>query len=191
MASFKEAFEKTSAIEGGYADHPADRGGETYRGIARRFHPDWDGWARVDAAKGEENFPDNLADDAPLARMVAEFYRKHFWNRIKGSRIPDQAVAMEVFDNAVNMGVSRAARVLQEALNILNRNGNSYAEIGVDGLVGKVTLGALGKLLASDRGAGHLLALMNVLQGMHYVGVVRGDPTQRAFIRGWLRRVEV
>ena len=191
MASFKEAFEKTSAIEGGYADHPADRGGETYRGIARRFHPDWGGWARVDAAKGEQGFPDNLADDGPLARLVAEFYRKHFWNRIKGSQIPDQAVAMEVFDNAVNMGVSRAARVLQEALNILNRNGNSYAEIGVDGMIGKVTLGALNKLLASDRGAGNLLALMNVLQGMHYVGVVRGDPTQRAFIRGWLRRVEV
>jgi hypothetical protein len=32
---------------------------------------------------------------------------------------------------------------------------------------------------------------MNLLQGMHYVDVVRADNTQLAFVRGWLRRVAV
>jgi len=191
MASFKEAFAETSAIEGGYADHPDDRGGETYRGIARRFHPNWPGWSRIDAARDDPGFPGVLAEDETLAERVGDFYRQNFWNRIQGNRIPDQAVAMELFDTAVNMGVGRAVRFLQEALNILNRNGRSYDEIGVDGLIGKVTLEALAQCLASDRGSGPLLALMNLLQGMHYITIIRGDTTQRAFVRGWLRRVEV
>jgi lysozyme family protein len=191
MASFKEAFAETSAIEGGYVDHPDDRGGETYRGIARLFHPTWSGWTRIDAARDDPDFPAVLADDETLARMVADFYKQNFWNRLRGNQIPDQAVAMELFDTAVNMGIGRAVRFLQEALNMLNRNGQSYDEIGVDGLLGKVTLETLKELLASDRGAGNLLALMNLLQGMHFVDVVRAVNTQRAFVRGWLRRVDV
>lgn len=191
MASFNEAFAETSAIEGGYANDPVDRGGETYRGIARNFHPDWAGWAKVDAAKADDGFPDALADDPGLARDVAAFYRTHFWNRVRGNQIPDQAIAMELFDTAVNMGVGRAVRFLQEALNMLNRDGRLFDDLGVDGLLGSITLGALDKVLASRDGAAHVLALMNLLQGMHYVAILRDDASQRRFIRGWLRRVEV
>ena len=41
MAEFSEAFTQTAAHEGGYSNDPLDRGGETYRGIARVHHPDW------------------------------------------------------------------------------------------------------------------------------------------------------
>ncbi|MBW1801582.1 MAG: hypothetical protein JRJ85_12745, partial [Deltaproteobacteria bacterium] len=44
MAKFDEAFEKTTAIEGGYVFDPDDAGGETYKGISRRFNPSWGGW---------------------------------------------------------------------------------------------------------------------------------------------------
>jgi lysozyme family protein len=191
MASFKEAFAETSAVEGRYVVHHDDRRGETYRGIARRFHPAWPGWARIDAARDDPDFPSVLAGDETLAGMVADFYKQNFWNRLRGNQIPDQAVAMELFDTAVYIGVGRAARILQESLNLLNRNGRSYEEIGVDGLVGKVTLGALDELLKTEGSAAHLLALMNLLEGMHYVDLVRGDATQRAFVRDWLARVEI
>lgn len=191
MASFKQAFAETSAIEGGYANHPDDRGGETYRGIARRFHPTWPGWARVDAARHHEDFPDVLAADEALAALVAEFYRQNFWNRVRGNRLPDQAVAEELFDTAVNIGVGRAVRFLQEALNLLNRSGGRDDDIGVDGLIGPVTIGALKERLASDGGAHNVVALMNLLQGTHYIDLIRGDASQRAFLRGWLRRVQV
>ncbi|MFM7564688.1 MAG: glycosyl hydrolase 108 family protein, partial [Planctomycetota bacterium] len=39
MADFAIAFDETMINEGGYVDDPDDRGGETYRGVARRFHP--------------------------------------------------------------------------------------------------------------------------------------------------------
>ena len=44
MANFKIAHEKTAANEGGYANNHADVGKETYRGIARKLHPKWQGW---------------------------------------------------------------------------------------------------------------------------------------------------
>ena len=45
MADFKVAFAKTIRFEGGYVNHKADKGGETYKGIARNFWPKWKGWA--------------------------------------------------------------------------------------------------------------------------------------------------
>ncbi len=37
--------------EGGYANHPADKGGETYRGISRKANPNWEGWKYIDDVK--------------------------------------------------------------------------------------------------------------------------------------------
>lgn len=46
MAEFTPAFEEMIRNEGGYILHnvAGDHGGDTYAGIARRFHPDWPGW---------------------------------------------------------------------------------------------------------------------------------------------------
>ena len=50
MANFEYAIERLFGLEGGYARHPADPGGETYRGISRRYHPEWSQWADIDRA---------------------------------------------------------------------------------------------------------------------------------------------
>ena len=43
MADFEQAFSKTMGAEGGYklTDIKGDKGGQTYAGISRRFHPDF------------------------------------------------------------------------------------------------------------------------------------------------------
>ena len=51
MAKFSEAEKITCKNEGGYANNPSDNGGETYAGIARKFWPNWSGWAKIDAIK--------------------------------------------------------------------------------------------------------------------------------------------
>ncbi|HJW81700.1 MAG TPA: glycosyl hydrolase 108 family protein [Acidiferrobacterales bacterium] len=66
MADFKEAFELTLAHEGGYVKDPDDRGGETYKGIARRYNPGWPGWARINKAKQQRGFPKSLEADQTL-----------------------------------------------------------------------------------------------------------------------------
>ena len=74
MASFKEAWEETSAVEGGYVDDDDDRGGETYRGVARNFHPNWPGWDRIDAAKAVMEQP---VDNTVMAEQIATFFKEN------------------------------------------------------------------------------------------------------------------
>ncbi len=86
MADFDTAFERTLRCEGGYANDPVDRGGETWRGISRVHFPHWPGWALIDRARRAKTFPRNLDSSRRLAECVSTFYREQFWNRIEGKK---------------------------------------------------------------------------------------------------------
>ena len=63
MADFSKAWGRSSVHEGGYAHLAGDAGGETYRGIARNFHPEWPGWKFIDRVKPlPYNFTDKNLD---------------------------------------------------------------------------------------------------------------------------------
>jgi len=188
MAAFSKAFDITSAHEGAYANDPIDRGGETYRGISRLHHPDWAGWRRIDARRRKAGFPQALARDGVLQQAVRDFYRVAIWDRFGGDAIPDQAVANELYDTAVHMGVRRAVRFLQSSLNLLNRNQKDYQDLIVDGWCWDKTLAALYALLKKDRNSDALVKLMNIQQGARYVEIMAGDASQERFARGWIRR---
>lgn len=51
MANFKIALDKVLSREGGYINDPDDKGGETYKGISRKYNPDWKGWRIIDNTK--------------------------------------------------------------------------------------------------------------------------------------------
>ena len=51
MKTFDELFDGVIKHEGYYANVEGDRGGETYMGVARNLHPDWEGWKYIDAYK--------------------------------------------------------------------------------------------------------------------------------------------
>lgn len=187
MANFDKAFDITMAHEGGYSNDPADMGGETYMGIARRYHPQWEGWPTIDRIKSEtgqipygKKFPE-------LDQSVRRYYKPTFWDPLRGDRIPDQLIAQELFDTAVNMGVSRAGKFLQRTLNCLNRNGQLYPDLDEDGKIGPATLGALEMLLPQE--AGLVFKMLNVLQGCHYIDFMTANPIQERFARGWFNRV--
>lgn len=182
MADFNRAFDKTMGHEGGYSNDPVDAGGETYRGISRVYHPTWHGWLFIDGYKSS-GAP---IDTALLDEAVRAFYRQHYWEPNRCGDMP-QAVADEVFDTGVNMGVGRAAKFLQRALNCLNRNGSLYADLVDDGDVGPATLAALKLLPSSDHET--LLKIMNVMQGQHYIEYMTKSPTQEKYARGWFARV--
>lgn len=190
MAKFSPALQRTLEHEGRYSRHPKDRGGETYKGIARNRHPRWEGWTRIDRARRRRGFPGNLESDADLQTRVGEFYRRTFWDPLQGDVLPDQAIATELFDSAVNMGITRATEFLQRALNVLNRDGKLYADLVVDGDLGPRTLAALRAYLKTDK-AGLLLKILNVLQGARYIQLMDQSPGQEAFARGWFKRVDI
>lgn len=189
MANFTEAYQITSAHEGGYVNDPVDRGGETYRGISRVHHPGWDGWGRIDALKAQAGFPGLLADDSDLQASVKNFYKQKYWDKFLGDDISSQDIAMELYDTGVNMGVRRSVRFLQNGLNLLNRNQKNYQDLVVDGWLGLRSLEVLSKYLYLDGNANALLKLMNIQQGARYVGIMEHDSTQEKYARGWLKRV--
>ena len=113
MANFEIAYKRTAKFEGGYVDDPNDRGGETYAGISRRAHPKWAGWATIDGAKKEQNFPKNLSSNVVLQQQVRTLYRNNYWTPIWGDRIKRQEVANELYDFGVNAGVGTSIKLQQ------------------------------------------------------------------------------
>lgn len=186
MEDFDKAYDITRASEGGWHGavgvNSADRGGETFKGIARRFWPTWKGWAIVDSLKKEPGFPKTAETNSDLNRLVRDFFKDNFWEPLRLSQINNQAIKNELFDTAVNIGVNPAGRMLQRALNYLNRNQRNWQDIEVDGKIGPQTLLTLAKLNEVDQR--HLFNLLNVLQGAHYVGILTTQNVLEFFNRG-------
>jgi len=193
-ARFEQAASITlgAEVEGGYANVPADRGGETYRGIARVMHPDWIGWPRLDAWKAKVGVRglDGNAVHGDLDASVQEFYRTEFWDRVRGDEITSQSVANCLFDVAVNNGVGTAIQILQRALNILNRCDSDvgrWPDVSIDGDFGKRTMDVLNVALQHD--AEVLVLWMVFVRGSILVGIMERRESQEAFARGWGKRL--
>ena len=118
MADFLTAYKKTSVNEGGYSNDPADKGGETWKGIARKKHPFWVGWQIIDSQKSKPDFPKCLYKIPELEDKVQTMYKYTFWTEIKGAHINEQAIADSLYDSTVNMGPGAAIKLAQRALGI-------------------------------------------------------------------------
>lgn len=113
MANFNLAFLLIKHSEGGYANDPTDRGGETYVGISRKFWPQWPGWNTIEQCKLKKGFPLNLRDDVELSNLVKKFYKENFWDKIKGDFLSSQKIANLLLDAAVNEGIVPAVKRAQ------------------------------------------------------------------------------
>lgn len=190
MANFITAYNKTLHFEGGYSGNdPDDRGGETYAGISRKFHSEWEGWKVIDIHKNLPEFPSNVYGHPLLTSMVHTFYKKEYWDVNKLDYVMSQNIANEVFDTGVNMGIRTAAKFLQYSLNVLNKKGKLWKNITVDGLIGNGTLKALNSCL-DYRGDEYLYKVMNILQGNLYIKIMLNREDQEKYAYGWLNRVQ-
>ncbi|MFW9871638.1 MAG: glycoside hydrolase family 108 protein [Candidatus Thorarchaeota archaeon] len=190
MPDFLKAYKITMGHEGGYSQDPDDAGGETYKGISRRYNPQWSGWKLIDDVKSRVDFPKVLDQLQQLQERVYDFYKKYYWDSNRLDQCRSQAIAEEMFDTAVNMGRARAAKFLQESLNYLNRNGRVYPDLSIDSNIGPATLRALDYIL--DNGEEILLLkVLNVLQGSFYLNYMRKNPVQEKYMRGWFNRVNL
>lgn len=91
-------LDKVIQLEGGYVNHPNDRGGETKYGIAKKFYPNED--------------IKNLTKE-----RAKEIYMEDYVKPCKADLLPP-ALQYAHFDTAANMGVHGAAIVLQEAAGV-------------------------------------------------------------------------
>lgn len=161
--------------EGGYVDHPADRGGPTNWGITERV-------ARAFGYHGR-------MQDMPRS-VARQIYREQYWEQPRFHLVDEHsaAVAEELLDTGVNMGPGVAARFLQRALNVLNAEGKHYPDVVVDGNIGRLTIAALRAYLSARGKDGHvvLLRALNAQQGARYIELAEQRPSQEAFVHGWL-----
>lgn len=150
--NFDQAFDRLLGHEGGYVNDPRDPGGETNWGITIAV-------ARAEGYKGA------MRD---LPRDTAKsIYRARYWAAVRADELPDN-VRFDVFDAAVNHGVSQAAKWLQRAVGT-----------APDGVIGAVTVGAA-------RAAGpQLPAHFNGQRLQFYTDL----PTWATHGKGWVRRV--
>ena len=162
--------------EGGYVNHPANRGGATCFGI-------------TEAVARAYGFGGAMRD---LPRGEAEsIYRRLYWLRPRFDQIAKRTprLAAELFDTGANMGPAVAATFLQRALTALNRSGRDYPDLVPDGRLGDASLAALDRFLSvrgmSD-GETVLLRAMEALQGERYLRLAERRPANEAFLYGWL-----
>lgn len=146
---FEVAMEHVFYWEGGYVDDPHDPGGETNHGISKRSYP------TVDIK--------NLTKEG--AKVI---YRADYWSACRCDQLPGP-LALMVFDAAVNQGVSRAVRFLQEALGVKQ-----------DGIIGPMTIEA------AKRSQLKLVMLkFSVRRALHYASL----STFNRYGKGWMSRL--
>ena len=181
--SFVKAYKNLIGAEGGYSNRKEDAGGETYKGISRRYNPDWKGWEIIDSLKENDNFPAILKSQEDLEELVQEFYYNNYWKKFNGDNLP-YLIAEELLEQSVVLGTWKTAgKNLQKALNLLNRNGRLFPDLIVDGKVGKKTLEAVNKV--NQR---RLLTVLNGLEFCRFKESMEKRPINEVFV-GWFNRV--
>ena len=118
MADFLTAYNRTAVNEGGYVNDPDDRGGETWRGIARTRNPQWQGWKIIDELKKRPGFPKILDSHKGLKTLELSFYKATYWDKVRGDELKWQEIANDLYDKAVNKGHSKAIELAQIAAGI-------------------------------------------------------------------------
>ena len=165
---FDRALAFVLAREGGKVDDPQDRGGRTNQGVTQRVY---------DAYRKRQGLDHRDVWEIG-SEEVAAIYRAGYWEAVDGDTLcaASPELALATFDCAVNSGAGRAIKQLQTALGVT-----------ADGSFGPKSREAL--LLAATKGYPRVLADMLAQRDAFYEGIVRRDPSQQKYIRGWHDRV--
>lgn len=137
-------FEKTFSFilkkEGGYVNHPADKGKATNMGVTQ---------TTLDAYRKSKNLPPMSVKQLTVLE-VKEIFRTQYWDKVVTPDMKGE-YAFCLSDLCYNSGVSRAKKY------------NSIAKGDVE------------KLISMRR--------------EFYNRIVKNDPTQKVFIKGWMNRI--
>lgn len=139
MATFSSALKKVLAYEGGYANDKDDAGGETYKGIARRFHSSSIMWKEIDKIKANikgsgtadmsriKTINKLLEHNTIVTKEVERIYKKEYWDTLHLDEMRSEKIAYQLFETAVNMGVSAAIKLAQKTLNVPQNGKFNYS----------------------------------------------------------------
>lgn len=157
---FDAALGFTLYFEGGFSNHPADKGGRTYRGILQ---------TEYNAYRAQRGLPP--LDVAQISEVeLLEIYQQ-YWDSSKAA-VMHPALSIVMFDTAVNFGINNSITFLQQALGLPQT-----------GTFDSTTWDAL------QKGNNQFTALQMVNERILYrYKRVQEDPSQMAFFQGWISR---
>jgi lysozyme family protein len=165
--SFERALEFVLKSEGGYINHPHDRGGPTNKGILQRVY---------------DKYRDDRQEDRRDVREISDeevedIYYNEYWVPGKCYKFPWPLFAVH-FDGCVNTGVGQANKFLQRAVGTK-----------ADGAIGSKTIMAYEDKVKE---VGVDAIVQNILEQRKgfYDLLVYQDPTQKSFINGWQNRLQ-
>jgi len=156
--NFDTALAHVLKSEGLWSDNPQDPGGATMKGITFAVFKDW--------KRNPHLTKDDLKNISD--QDVHDLYKQLYWDKVHGDDLP-AGVDYATFDAAVNMGVGRAVKLLQEAVGV-----------DADGIIGQGTIQAISK--ANTRS---LLENFSAEKTAFYKSL----NTFATFGKGWLNRV--
>ena len=156
--NYESALAHVLKSEGLWSDNPSDPGGATMKGITLSVYQEWKRNPHI--TKEELRvIPDE---------EVYNLYKELYWNKVQGDYLP-AGVDYAVFDFAVNTGVGRATKLIQEAVGVT-----------ADGVLGPASLSAIQKTDPKE-----LIEKFSALKESFY----RSLKTFPTFGKGWLNRV--
>ena len=161
--SLTAMFER--AKKKGFANDPADKGGATMCGVTIATYRSW---------RRARGYSSTTVDDLKAITFAEwrEIFKGQYWNRWKGDSIECQALANLLVDFVWASGAN-GIRVPQRVLGVT-----------VDGVVGLKTLAALNS--ADPR---ELFERLKSERIRFVEGIVKRNPTQAKFLKGWKRRI--
>jgi lysozyme family protein len=165
-------------VEGGYVNHPSDRGGPTNHGITL-------------ATLGRYlKRTVNLEDIRTLNKKVAyDIYYDMYVKQPKFDVVHTYSndIAAELVDSGVLSGPTTPIKWLQTALNAFNLKGTLYPDIAVDGVIGPRTISVLQDYLIK-RGKfaeSVMLKALNAQQGAFFLKITADREANEDFTFGW------
>lgn len=157
--------------EGGYAHHPADKGGPTKFGITQKTYARYLGRAvTADEVK-------NLAPET-----AREIYYTFYYLQPRLEALP-AAIQPLMLDMSVHHGPAQAVKLLQRVVNLAG-----IAKLAEDGICGAATQKAA---LSAHQKMGPYLINALVDERLTLLRHIVGrSPSQLVFLRGWESRAE-
>ena len=162
--NFQDSLKLILQFEGGFVDDASDRGGRTNYGVTQKVYSAWLLSQNLKDADVKNITPDE----------VATIYQNQYWNS-SPAKLAKDSLNTVIFDCAVNSGVGRATKTLQNALSVVADG--SFGQKSIDALNACDSVATANKFLDT--------------RASFYKAICINSPSQQKFLNGWLNRVNI